>query len=123
VLDLASERQRLLTGVEDEAGDEAITDVVRQVPQAAEVLGADSCPCLDLHFDDPTVRGLEDDVDLEVVLGAVVVELGALVRPGQLPGDLRRHEVLQHRPGGTARFAEPRGVLTEQMAGDPAVDE
>lgn len=52
---------------------------VRQITQAGEILGADGRTGFYLDADDPPVRRLDDRVDLELVLGAVVKEPTSLL--------------------------------------------
>ncbi len=62
-------------------------------------------------------------IDLELVLGAVVVQLALFFRPGQLPGKLDGYQVLHHWPGRASRFAKPGGILADEMARDFRVHE
>jgi hypothetical protein len=60
--------------------------------QAAEVSRRDRRGGLDLDSDDVSLTVLQDRVDLNLVFGAVMEQLGALPGPGQLPGQLHQHQ-------------------------------
>src|SRR5277367_6508450 len=90
-------------GVEDEAGDEVIAGSFGQMTQAAKVSRRDRRGGLDLDPDDVSLTVLQDRVYLNLVLRAVMEQLGALLRPGELPGQFHEHESFQQgaeRPAG-----------------------
>jgi hypothetical protein len=85
------------------------------VLQATEVAGRDGGGGLDLDPDDVALAVLQDRVDLDLVLGAVVKQLGALPLPRQLAGQLHQHEALEQRTELPADAQQAAGVLAEQV--------
>ena len=83
--------------------------------QPSEVLCSDCGPRLDLDGDHLPATVLQDEVDFDIVLGVVVVRLGALLRPGELARDLHRCEHLQKGAERSLRSAEAVRIQTQQI--------
>ena len=77
-----AERQRLPTRVEDDADKQVVAQPGGEMAQPAEVFCPDCGPRFDLEGDHLPATVLQDEVDFDVVLGVVMVQLGALLRPG-----------------------------------------
>src|SRR2546429_9831432 len=118
---LRPERQRLGAGVQHDAGDEVVTGPGGQVPEAAEVVRADGGRSLDFDADDLTPAVLQDRVDLHLVLGAVVEQLGTLPRPGELAGPFHQDEPREPWAEPAAGPQQAPDVRAEQVGGDPRV--
>src|SRR5262249_37431012 len=86
---LWSERQGGVAGVQDYSGDEVVAKPGAELPKAVEVFGSDCRGRFDLDPNHLAVPVFQDAVHLDLVVVAVVVEIGQLTRPGQLPGQLR----------------------------------
>jgi hypothetical protein len=81
-------RQCLLAGVQDKADEKVVFEAFGKVLQPAEVLSPDGGTGLDVNRDNFPAPVLENDVDLDLVPGAVVVHLGPMPGPGELAGYL-----------------------------------
>jgi hypothetical protein len=73
-----TEWQRLPPGVEHEADDQVVAKASREVLEPAEVLGTDCRGRFDIDRDDLPAPVLDDEVDFDLIFGAVVVELCTL---------------------------------------------
>ena len=118
-----AEGEGLLAGVEHVPGDQAAAEAVGEVAQAGQVLGVDGGAGLDLDGQHPAVGGLQDGVDLGLVLGAVVMQARAF-----------RHQVSWRASsistnvsimGPAAPSGSPRRVASwpSRCAGNAGVDE
>lgn len=96
-------------------GDEPLPVAGGQVAEAGQVLAADGGAGFHLNGDQSAVGGFQDGVHLDAIPGAVVVQPGTPLRPGELAGQFHQHERFHHRPGRTIWFAQPRRVLAEQV--------
>lgn len=73
----------MLSGIEDESGDESAAESVVEVAESGEVVFVKGRAGFDFDADDSSVGGFEDGVDFDFVFGAVVPEGGAFFVPGK----------------------------------------
>jgi hypothetical protein len=91
-------------------------------PEPGEVLGAHRRPRLHLDADHAAVSGLDHCIDLDAVLGAVVVQPTQFIGPCELPRELHHDEVLDHLPGCASRLAKSIRVLADEVTRETCVD-
>src|SRR5205823_1786890 len=80
--ELATERQGLLAGVQDEASNKPVSEVACEVAQPGEVFRPNGRAGFHLDSDRSPVWCLDDRIDFDLVFGAVVVQPAAFVGPG-----------------------------------------
>src|SRR5680860_407808 len=87
------------SGVQHDAGDEPLADLVTQPGEMAGVARAGAALCLHLDADHPTATELREEVHLMATpFGSQVVEPRLRYGSGQLDSELRRDEGLQQPP-------------------------
>jgi hypothetical protein len=96
---------------------------VAEVAQAGQVPAANGRPGLYLDGDYPAIRGFQNGVYLDLVFGAVVIEVRAFLGPGELAGMFHKYECLDHWSRCAVGLGEAGGVLAEQVRGDAGIDE
>src|SRR5680860_1209428 len=87
------------SGVQHDAGDEPLADLVTQPGEMAGVARAGAALCLHLDADHPTATELGEEIHLMATpFGSQVVEPRLRYGSGQLDSELRRDEGLQQPP-------------------------
>ena len=104
---LAEARARLAV-VEDDSGDESTGLAALKFAQTPEVVLPDRCPRLDLDPCQTTATGINDDVDFDLVLVAIVEEGERMRMAGSLAPKLLEDERLE-------KLAEQLPVSTEGL--------
>src|SRR5690625_296395 len=108
------EAQGGVAGVQHHTRCEVVAGLRLQVTQATEVRAGDAGGGLHLDAGDPAVVGLQDRVDLDAVLRAVVVQADLFGGPSQLSRKLHQHEAFQERTDRRAgQLAQSTPALTQ----------
>jgi hypothetical protein len=87
----------MLSGIENESGDESVAEPVLEVEESGEVVLVKGRAGFDFDADDSSVGRFENGVDFDSVFGAVVPEAGAFVVPGEFARQFHEYEILKER--------------------------
>src|SRR5450756_351125 len=122
--DPVADRDRGLTGVQHDARDEPVTELLAQHRQPTGVRAGHGRTGLDLDPGHPPVRRLEHDVDARPVAVPVVEHRRRLLGPAELLAQLPRDEALEQLPrvlGVALRAGASRGHV-DQAGREPGIE-
>lgn len=92
------------------------------MPQATKIVGPNCGGRLYVDRDNPAAPILEHNIHLDLVLGAIVVQLDSFLRPSELSGKFHGHEPFE-QPTEWALGPKTTSIQIMQVGGDAGVNQ